>query len=281
MANILDKIIEYKKEEVAKEKSQISLSEIEQRAKSATVPRGFEKALREKAQKGNIALIAEIKKASPSKGLIREDFKPEKIAKLYEKGGATCLSVLTDYPSFQGKPQYLQQARNNCSLPVLRKDFMIDIYQIPQARSWGADAILIIMAAIDVGLAGELAACAKDDWKMDVLCEVHNQKELDLALALDFTLIGINNRNLKAFETDLATSETLAKNIPNDRLIVSESGIKDHSDILRLQKSNINCFLVGESLMRQEDIEKATKQLLNTGQHLPPPLLANLSNKRQ
>ncbi len=265
MANILDKIIEYKKEEVAKEKLQISLSEIEQRAKSANPPRGFEKALKEKTQKNNIALIAEIKKASPSKGLIREDFKPEKIAKLYEKGGATCLSVLTDYPSFQGKPQYLQQARNNCSLPVLRKDFMIDIYQIPQARSWGADAILIIMAAIDVGLAGELAACAKDDWKMDVLCEVHNQKELDLALALDFTLIGINNRNLKAFETDLAISETLAKNIPNDRLIVSESGIKNHNDILRLQKSNINCFLVGESLMRQEDIEKATKQLLNTG----------------
>ncbi len=263
MANILDKIIEYKKHEVIAEKAQIPLSELEQQAKQASPTRGFEKALRQKVAKGEFALIAEVKKASPSKGLIRENFSPSEIAKAYGNGGATCLSVLTDKPSFQGLPEYLITARNACTLPVLRKDFMIAPYQVVQARSWGADAILIIMAVLDIGLAGELAACATDDWGMDVLCEVHNQKEMDLALALDLTLIGINNRNLKAFETDLAVSEELAKNIPNDRLLVSESGISTHEDLIRLQKSGINSFLVGESLMRQNDVAKATKTLLN------------------
>ncbi|MCF6344079.1 MAG: indole-3-glycerol phosphate synthase TrpC [Devosiaceae bacterium] len=263
MANILDRIIDYKKEEVLREKAQLSLSEVEALAKNASAPRGFEAALRKKVNMGEFALIAEVKKASPSKGLIRKDFNPSEIAKAYENGGATCLSVLTDKPSFQGSPEYLITARNACALPVLRKDFMIDPYQVVQARSWGADAILIIMAALDVGLAGELAAYATDDWGMDVLCEVHNQKEMDLALALDLTLIGINNRNLKAFETDLAVSEELAKNTPNDRLLVSESGISTHEDLIRLQKSGINSFLVGESLMRQNDVAKATKTLLN------------------
>ncbi len=262
MTNILDRIIAYKADEVHKAKSEISVSEIEQLAKNASPTRGFEAALRTKQDKGEFALIAEVKKASPSKGLIREDFDPATIAKAYESAGATCLSVLTDEPSFQGKPEYMIKARNACALPVLRKDFMIDIYQVAQARSFGADAILIIMAALDVGLAGELAACAQDDWGMDVLCEVHNQAEMDLALALDFTLIGINNRDLKAFKTDLAISEELAKNIPNDRLLVSESGISSHADLLRLKKSGINSFLVGESLMRQNDVKKATKQLV-------------------
>ncbi len=263
MANILKKIIDYKKNEVAKEKAQLTLNEIEARAKRADETRGFEAALRSKINQGNFALIAEIKKASPSKGLIRKNFNPNKIAKSYEKGGASCLSVLTDKPSFQGAPQYLIEARNSCALPVLRKDFIIDNYQIAQARSWGADAILLIMAVLDVGLAGELASYANNDLGMDILCEVHTYEELDKALALDFTMIGINNRNLKSFTTDLSISENLAKNIPPDRIIIAESGINSHADLLRLEKSNIRSFLVGESLMRQENIEKATRQLLN------------------
>ncbi len=265
MANILDKIIAYKKDEIIADKTAMPLSEIENLAKNASKPRGFEAALRDKVNNNEFALIAEVKKASPSKGLIREDFDPATIAKAYERGGAACLSVLTDKPSFQGSAQYMTEARNACALPVLRKDFMVDIYQIAQARSWGADAILIIMAALDVGLAGELASCASDDWGMDILCEVHNQAELDLALSLDFTLIGINNRDLKAFKTDLTISEILAKNIPDDRLIVSESGISSHADLLRLQKSSINSFLVGESLMRQDNILNTTKTLLTGG----------------
>ncbi len=261
MANILDKIIAYKKDEIASEKAAMPLSEVENLVKNASAPRGFEAALRNKVKNNEFALIAEVKKASPSKGLIRADFDPKTITKAYEKGGAACLSVLTDKPSFQGSAQYMIEARNACALPVLRKDFMVDIYQVAQARAWGADAILIIMAALDVGLAGELAANASE-MGMDILCEVHNQAELDLALALDFTLIGINNRDLKAFKTDLGVSETLAKNIPDDRLIVSESGISSHADLLRLQKSGINSFLVGESLMRQDNILNATKALL-------------------
>jgi len=262
MANILDKIIEYKKDEVKLAKEKISFGEIEAKAKTASAPRGFEAALKNKIENNQFALIAEVKKASPSKGLIREDFNPSEIAKAYQSGGATCLSVLTDTPSFQGKAQYMIAAREATTLPVLRKDFMIDPYQIVEARSWGADCILLIMAVLDVGLAGELAALAKDDLDMSVLVEVHNQAELDNALALDFTLIGINNRNLKAFNTDLAVSEALVKNIPHDRTVVSESGISKHQDLLRLQKSGINSFLVGESLMRQSDVLAATKALL-------------------
>jgi len=262
MANILDKIIEYKKDEIKLAKEKLSLGEVEAQAKTASPTRGFEAALKSKIDNNQFALIAEVKKASPSKGLIREDFKASEIAKAYESGGATCLSVLTDTPSFQGKAQYMIAAREATTLPVLRKDFMIDPYQIVEARSWGADCILLIMAVLDVGLAGELAALAKDDLGMSVLVEVHNQAELDNALALDFTLIGINNRNLKAFNTDLAVSETLVKNIPHDRIVVSESGISKHEDLLRLSKSGINSFLVGESLMRQSDVLAATKAML-------------------
>ena len=266
MKNVLEKIIDYKKDEVSAAKQNLSMAEIEQIAKGADSPRGFEAALHAKVGTGEFALIAEVKKASPSKGLIRADFDPASIARTYEGAGAACLSVLTDGPSFQGTPEYMKAARAATSLPTLRKDFMIDPYQIAEARAWGADCILIIMAALDVGLAGELAACATDDWGMDALVEVHNREEMDLALALDFTLIGINNRNLKNFITDLATTEMLAENVPDDRLLVSESGISCHDDLIRLEKSGVNSFLVGESLMRQDDVAKATRELLTRRQ---------------
>jgi len=261
MSDVLNEINAYKREHISASKTKRPLAQIEILAKQASPVRGFINALSKTVADGHYGLIAEIKKASPSKGLIRDNFNPPTLAKAYEAGGATCLSVLTDEKYFQGADEYLIAARNEVSLPVLRKDFMLDPYQIFEARALGADCVLLIQASLSNAQAAELESVAHD-LSMDVLVEVHNGEELDQALRLTTPLLGINNRNLKTMTVDIATTEDLSVRVPDDHLIVSESGLFTTQDLERLSKVGAKCFLIGESLMRQDDVATATRKLL-------------------
>ncbi|MCA1324038.1 indole-3-glycerol phosphate synthase TrpC [Herbaspirillum sp. alder98] len=256
MSDILNKILDVKAEEVRLAKKQQDLAslrrDVESDSEARSELRGFEASLREKIAAGQAGVIAEIKKASPSKGVIRPDFRPAEIAVSYATHGAACLSVLTDEQFFQGAPDYLKQARAACSLPVIRKDFMVDIYQLYQARSWGADAVLLIVAALDHGLMAELEACAHE-LGMAVLVEVHDGAELDAALKLKTRLLGVNNRNLRTFETTLDTTLNLLPRIPDDKLVITESAIATPEDVKRMRDANVHGFLVGEAFMRAKE----------------------------
>jgi indole-3-glycerol phosphate synthase len=261
MSDILDQIAAYKRLEVSQRKAARPQAVIEQAAMAASPPRGFIRALRQAHAPGRLALIAEIKKASPSKGLIRADFDPRALALAYEHGGAACLSVLTDGPSFQGADSYLEAARDAVALPCLRKEFLIDPWQVAESRALGADCILVILAMVDDALAGALLAEA---WRMgmDALVETHDEAELDRAAALGAGLIGVNNRSLRTFEVDLSITERLAASAPPGALLVTESGIFTSADAARLERAGARAMLVGESLMRQADVENATRTLL-------------------